>query len=371
MLIIDGDCAFMLGAMERDRDLTLPLEEIRAAPLSGRNWVPNIPGSEAVVSLPEFRRGGVAVIVAKLAARIYRPGSPMWGYRTGDIAYAMARGQAAYYRILETRGEARVIETSGQLSEHMAEWAAARDYSRLPVGMIVGIEGADPILWPEQVHEWWGVGVRVVSLSHYGVSTYSHGTSTGTGGGLFAPAKDLLREMEALGMVLDVTHTSDESVRQAMDIFAGPVVATHQNCRALVPGERQFPDDLLNRVIERGGVIGTSLDAFMLYRPGIDWMDIPGLQRTFAREEVTLEDVADHMDHVCQLAGNSLHAALGTDLGGGVGWSGAPHGVDSAADYHKIAVVLAQRGHGEEDIANIMHRNWQRFYEKWLPGRTS
>ena len=105
MLIIDGDCAFMLGAMERDRDLTLPLEEIRAAPPSGRNWVPNIPDSEAVVSLPEFRRGGVAVIVAKLAARTYRSGSPMWGYRTGDIAYAMARGQAAYYRILENRGE--------------------------------------------------------------------------------------------------------------------------------------------------------------------------------------------------------------------------------------------------------------------------
>ena len=249
----------------------------------------------------------------------------------------------------------------------MAEWAAAGDHSGLPVGMIIGIEGADPILWPEQVHEWWDVGVRVVSLSHYGVSTYSHGTSTGTDGGLFAPAKDLLREMEALGMILDVTHTSDESVRQAMDIFAGPVVATHQNCRALVPGERQFPDELLNRVIERGGVIGTSLDAFMLYRPGIDWVDIPDRRQTYAREEVTLEDVADHMDYVCQLAGNSLHAALGSDLGGGVGWSGAPHGVDSAADYHKIAAVLEKRGHSEEDVSNIMHRNWQRFYQKWLP----
>ncbi len=371
MLIIDGDCAFMLGALERDRDLTLPLEEVRTAPTSGRNWVPNTPDSEALVSLPEFRRGGVAVILAKVAARIFRPGSPMWGYRTGDIAYAMARGQAAYYRILEARGEARVIETSDQLRKHMLEWAAADDYIRLPVGMIVGIEGADPILWPEQVREWWDVGVRVVSLSHYGVSTYSHGTSTGTDGGLFEPAKDLLREMEALGMVLDVTHTSDESVRQALDIFAGPVAATHQNCRALVPGERQFPDELLLRVIERGGVIGTSLDAFMLYRPGIDWMNIPATGQGFAREEVTLEDVVDHMDHVCQLAGNSLHAALGTDLGGGVGWSGAPHGVDSAADYHKIAVVLSRRGYSEEDIVNIMHRNWQRFYEKWLPSGSS
>ena len=367
MLIIDGDCAFMLGAMERDRDLTLPLDEVRNAPASGRNMVPNVPDNEAMVSLPEFRRGGVAVIVAKLSGRIHRPGSPMWGYRTGDIAYAMARGQAAYYEVLDTRGEARVIRTSDQFSGHMREWSEAEDYSELPVGLVVGIEGADPILWPDQAREWWDVGVRVVSLSHYGVSTYSHGTATGTDGGLFPPAKDLLREMDSLGMILDVTHTSDESVRQAMDLFSGPVLASHQNCRALVPGERQFPDELLERVIERGGVIGTSLDAFMLYRPGIDWVDIPDRRETCAREEVTVEDVADHMDYVCQLAGNSLHAALGSDLGGGVGWSGAPHGIDSAADYQKLVGVLENRGHSDEDISNIMHRNWQRFYEKWLP----
>ena len=367
MLIIDGDCAFMIGAMERDRDLTLPIEDIRNSSSSGRSWVPDIPNSEAVVSLPTYRRGGVAVILAKLSGRIYRPGSPLWGYRTGDIAYAMARGQAAYYQILDARGEARLITRSDQFSSHMEEWSDAEDYTDLPVGMVIGIEGADPILWPEQVHEWWGLGVRVISLSHYGVSTYSHGTSTGTDGGLFPPAKDLLREMDALGMILDVTHTSDESVRQAMDLFSGPVLASHQNCRELVPGERQFPDELLKRVIERGGVIGTSLDAFMLYRPGIDWVDIPARRDTYSREDVTLEDAADHMDYVCQLAGNSNHAALGSDLGGGVGWSGAPHEIDSAADYQKLIGVLERRGHSEEDISNLMHGNWQRFYEKWLP----
>ena len=202
MLIIDGDCAFMLGAMERDRDLTLPLAEVRNAPSSGRNWVPEVPDSEAVVSLPDFRRGGVAAIVAKLSARIYRPGSPLWGYRTGDIAYAMARGQAAYYRILETRGETRVLTDADRFKSHMKEWSEAEDYAGLPVGMVLGIEGADPVLWPEQVHEWWEVGARIISLSHYGVSTYSHGTATGTEGGLFPPAKELLREMDSLGMIL-------------------------------------------------------------------------------------------------------------------------------------------------------------------------
>ncbi|MDA1349863.1 MAG: membrane dipeptidase [Chloroflexi bacterium] len=367
MLIIDGDCGFMIGAMERDQDLTMSIEDVRNSPSSGKNWVPVVPNSEAVVSLPTFRLGGVAVILAKLWGGIYRPGSPIWGYRTGDIAYAMARGQAAYYQILDEKGEARVLTSGDQFSSHMGEWSEADDYSDLPVGMVIGIEGADPILWPEQVHEWWNLGVRVIGLSHYGVSTYSHGTGTGTDGGLFPPAKDLLREMDALGMILDVTHTSDESVRQAMDLFSGPVLASHQNCRALVPGERQFPDELLSRVIERGGVIGTSLDAFMLYKPGIDWVDIPGRRETYSRENVTLEDVADHMDYVCQLAGDSRHAAIGSDLGGAVGWTGAPHGVDSAADYQKLVGVLESRGHTEEDVSNIMHGNWQRFYEKWLP----
>ena len=105
---------------------------------------------------------------------------------------------------------------------------------------------------PQQVREWWEQGLRVVSLSHYGVSRYSHGTGTGISGGLLTGARELLREMEALGMVLDVSHTSDESIRQELDAFAGPVLSSHQNCRALVPDERQMPDDLLRRIIERG-----------------------------------------------------------------------------------------------------------------------
>lgn len=367
MLVFDGDSAFMIGAMERDQDLTLPIDDIRNAAQSGKNLVPKTPDTEAVVSLPAYRRGKVAAVLAKLSGRIYRTGSPIWGYRTGDIAYAMARGQAAYYEILDTRGEIKILTNKKQLQSHFESWSAAEDHSTLPVGTILGIEGADPILWPEQVHEWWEIGVRVISLSHYGVSTYSHGTATGTDGGLFPPAKNLLAIMDSIGMILDLTHTSDASIREALDIYSGPVLASHQNCRTLVPGERQFPDEIIHSVIERGGVIGSSFDAFMLYRPGIDWVDIPGTGEKFPRENVTLEDVADHIDHVCQLAGNSEHAAIGTDLGGGVGWSGAPHGVDSAEDYIKLSSVLEKRGHSVGDISNIMYLNWQRFYEKYLP----
>jgi membrane dipeptidase len=375
MLIFDGDYPMAFGAIDLNRDLTLSIEAVRAAtersPM-GEQW----PASGVMASLPEMRRGRIAAALVKIVGRIHRPGNPLWGYRSGEIAYAAAQAHLAYYRILEKRGEARILQTREDLKQHIAAWLEATDvsteldtsYENLPVGMVLGMEGADPILWPEQVHEWWESGVRVVSLAHYGVSTYAHGT--GTPGGLLPAAKPLLREMEALGMILDLTHTSDEAFWQALDLFAGPVLASHQNCRALVPGERQFSDEQIKAILERGAVIGTSMDMWMLYPAGNpDWgaTQWPDRRSVFPREAVTLEHVADHIDHVCQLAGNSQHAAIGGDTDGQGGKDGAPYEIDTVADYQKLAGVLERRGYAEEDIANVMYRNWQRFYERWLP----
>ena len=235
--------------------------------------------------------------------------------------------------------------------------------------MILGMEGADAITWPEQVYDWYAEGLRVISLSHYGVSYYSHGTGTGTTGGLTPMAKPLLQAMSDLGMILDVTHTSDQSVREEFELFDGPVLASHQNCRGIVPGERQQPDDILLEVIRRGGVIGSSMDTWMLNKfYSIDWKTI-GFKRheIFPSPLITLEDYVDHMDYVCQLAGNSLHAAIGGDTDGQGGSDGAPHDVDTVADYQKIADILDRRGYSQEDVENIMYKNWQRFFEKWLP----
>jgi len=369
MLIIDGDYPMSTGAIDLNRDLTQPLEIVRsqAPDQFARNTHPD---SETMASLPEMRRGGVAASLVKVVGRIQRPGSPLWGYRSGEGAYAVAQAHLAYYKILERRGLARLLKTAGELATHMAAWEQAKDYSHLPVGMVVGMEGADPILWPEQVHEWREQGLRVVSLSHYGVSTYGHGTGTGTSGGLLPAARPLLREMESAGMILDVTHSSDAAVREAMETFQGAVLASHQNCRALVPGERQFPDDLLKAVVDRGGVIGVSMDAWMLFRPGIKWGAHGPFRRTDMKgAAVTLEDYVDHVEHICQLAGNTRHSAIGGDTDGQGGREAAPLGIDSVADYQKIGDVLRRRGFGEDDIANVLYRNWQRFFEAWLPGK--
>ena len=217
MLIIDGDYPMAFGGVDLDRDLTLPIEDVRGA-TDRRSIVDSWVDSETLASLPEMRKGGIAAALVKVVGRIRRPNSPIWGFRTGHGAYSAAQAHLAYYKILASSSEARILRSSGEFAAHIEEWEKTEDHDSLPVGFVIGMEGADPILWPEQVREWWDSGLRVISLSHYGVSTYSHGTGTGTQGGLFPPARKLLHEMDALGMILDVTHTSDQSVREALEI---------------------------------------------------------------------------------------------------------------------------------------------------------
>lgn len=370
MLIFDGDYPMAHGALDLNRDLTLPIAQARALP--DKEPQTSWPNAGLMATLPELRRGKVAEALVKIVGRIKRPHSPLWGYASGDAAYAAAQGHLAYYRILARRGEVRLLQTRADFAAHMTTWHTAdrtgAPTDELPVGFVLGMEGADPILWPEQVHDWYMDGVRVVSLTHYGVSTYAHGT--GTAGGLTPQAKPLLQEMDKVGMILDLTHIADEGFWQALDLFTGPVLASHQNCRALVPGERQFSDAQLQAVIVRGGVIGVSMDTWMLYADGgLDWAKagVTARRDLFPRSAVTLAHVADHIDHICQLAGDADHAAIGGDTDGQGGVEGAPAEVDTVADYQQVAAVLAQRGYPQAAIENIMFRNWQRFYTRWLP----
>jgi membrane dipeptidase len=161
--------------------------------------------------------------------------------------------------------------------------------------------------------------------------------------------------MEQVGMVLDVTHLTDESFWQAVEQFKGSVLASHNNCRALVPGERQFADEQIRYLIERDSVIGIALDSWMLhpaYVPG----EISNLL-------VSLEAAVDHIDHICQLAGDARHAAIGSDLDGGYGTEQCPHDLDTIADLQKIPGLLRKRGYAEADIEAVMHGNWLRFFQ--------
>jgi membrane dipeptidase len=219
------------------------------------------------------------------------------------------------------------------------------------------MEGADPILSPAHVSFWWERGLRAAGISHYGVGCYAHGT--GVSGGLTSRGADLLRAMREAGMVLDVTHLADEAFWQAIEIFDGPVWASHHNCRALVPGDRQLTDEQISCLIQRDAVIGAVLDAWMLY-PEFVAGKTPNTV-------VDLNDVVNHVDHICQLAGNTRHVAVGSDLDGEFGTEQTPHDVSTIADLQKLPAVLRARGYTEPDVEAIMHGNWLRILQRALP----
>jgi membrane dipeptidase len=347
MIVIDSHLDISWNALNWNRDLNMTVAQIRAAEAAinekGRGT--------NTVSLPELRKGEVAVCLATVLARAKPRGDSQLDYRTQEIACAMARGQLAYYRLLEKAGKVRMIGDWRTLFRHMDEWQAAPDTT--PLGFILAMEGADPIVSPDQAAEWRADGLRVVGLAHYGPSAYAHGTASS--GGLTERGRDLLHNMERLGMVLDATHLADESFFEALELFRGPVLASHNNCRALVPGDRQFSDAQIELLIERDAVIGAAFD---------NWMLAPGwTPRTAAELNVTMENVVDHIDRVCQIAGTSRHSAIGSDLDGGYGTEQSPADLDTIVDLQKIPNLLRKRGYREADIAAIMHGNWIRFFE--------
>jgi membrane dipeptidase len=309
------------------------------------------------VSLPELRRGGFGLVVATQIARYVKKGNNLPGYHSPEIAWAETQGQLAWYRAMEEAGEmVQIVDTAG-LDRHVALWQD-NPPDNAPIGYILSLEGADSILTPKHLERAYAQGLRAVGPAHYGPGTYAQGTHAT--GGIGERGRELLNEMERLNIILDATHLCDDSFWEAMEHFQGRVWASHSNCRALVPHERQFTDEQLKLLIDRGAVIGAALDA---------WMMVPGWTRgktTPQEAGVTLEHMVDHIDHVCQLAGNARHSGIGTDLDGGFGREQSPQDLDTIADLARLPDMLSRRGYSAEDIELVMHGNWIRFLrETW------
>lgn len=355
MLIFDAHLDLGMNALEWNRDYTRPLQEIREreqgkTDRDGRG--------RGAVCLPEMRKGGVGICVATLIGRHVKPSNPLRGWHSPELAWAQTQGQLAWYRAMEEKGELSRIETAAQLDDAVAAWTDEPS-SDVPISFMLSLEGADSMVTIGHVERAYAQGVRAIGLANLGPGTYAHGTDAT--GGLGPQGAELLKEMERLEIILDATHLCDDSFREAMDVFQGKVWASHSNCRKFVPHERQFTCEQLQELIDRGAVIGASLDA---------WMMVPGWVIGETKPEevgVKLEQIVDHIDHVCQLAGNSLHAGIGSDLDGGFGLEESPMDMDSIADLQRLPAIFKARGYRDEDVANIMHGNFVRFLREALP----
>jgi membrane dipeptidase len=353
MLVVDAHLDLAMNAVMWNRDLALSAHETRR--IEREEGFTEKGRAAGTVGFPDLRAGEIGLVFATVIARKNHGQNSGIDFRTHEIAFAQAQGQLAYYQELERQGIIRLIRTRADLDAWRAAWEA--DPASAPFGFVLLMEGADPIVAPEQARLWWDDGLRMIGLAHYGPSAYAFGT--GSAGPLTEKGRALLQMMDQLGMMLDVSHLTDESFHEALDHFQGSMLASHSNCRALVPGDRQLDDAMIRRMIERDGVIGAVMDAWML-QP--NWV-----RGETTNENLTLEAVADQIDHVCQLAGNSRHAAIGTDLDGGYGIEQTPNNLDTIADVQKIPDLLRKWGYGDEDIAAVMHGNWLRLLERGLP----
>lgn len=350
MLIFDAHLDLSMNAIEWNRDLTRPLDEIRTRE---KHLTDKPDRGRGTISFAEMRRGRVGLCVATQIARYVAPDNPLPGWHSQDQAWAMTQAQLAWYRAMEERGELVQILDRAALDRHMDDWLHGESPDGKAIGYVLSLEGADSIVTLAHLERAYAQGLRAVGPAHYGPGVYAYGTNAS--GDLGTKGRALLREMENLGIILDVTHLCDESFRDALDHFHGPVWASHSNCRALVNHNRQFSDDHIRELVQRGAVIGAVLDA---------WMLVPGWVRGQSTPEstgVTLETVADHIDHICQVAGNANHVGIGSDLDGAFGREQCPSDVQTIADLSKLPALLAARGYTQPDLELIAHGNFVRF----------
>ena len=370
-LILDAHLDLAWNALSFDRDQLQSIDELRRREkhLHGKSR------GHCTVSLPEMRRSGVGVCLGTILCRATPPdryegegrGPSSWPYpREGEIrrddldyvnqavASAMGRGQLEYYLLLQQQGRLELIRTRNDLDQLWKKWQAGEE---APIGCILSMEGADPIVSVDQAKLWYQRGLRTVCLAHYGPSAYAMGT--GGDGPLTEEGKALAKELDRLGIILDLVHTADTAFEQALDLYSRPVFCSHGNCRSLVPGDRQLTDDQIKKIVARGGVIGAVCDS---------WMIVPDYRVGGADNKIaTIEDLADHVDHVCQLAGSARHAGIGSDLDGGFGYEQTPDEIKTIGDLHLFADTLARRGYSDEAIDGVFHGNFLRFFREALP----
>jgi membrane dipeptidase len=349
-LIFDCHLDLSLNGLEYNRDLRLPVHEIRRreagmTDLKGR--------AAGTLAFPEMRQAGMGLCVATLLAGCMKGARPFANWMSPEQAWAQTQGQLSWYRAMEEDGQMRQFRNLPELDAALALWQNDEPASSKPICYLLSLEGADSIRTVAHLERAWDQGLRAMGPAHYGVCRYAMGHDMT--GGLNHAGRDLIREMDRLGLILDVTHLNDECFWDALELFSGPVWASHSNCRTIAPDVRQFSDEQVKALIERDAVLGMVFDA---------WMMIPDWVRGTSTPQSTglkIEHIVQHIDHIAQLAGSVRNIGIGSDLDGGYGTEQTPTDLDTIADLATIPGLLKALGYGSVDIDSIMSGNYISF----------
>ncbi len=303
----------------------------------GRGFLgPPAPGY--LVSRPSLAAAGVGLVFATLYTAPARAGRSMrtrFVYENAHEAAIMGIAEVNYYRSCGLQ----LIRDRAELKAYLRGWRKGK------LAAVLLMEGADPVEDPSQLGAWTDRGVRIIGPA-WGGTRYSGGT--GAPGGLTEAGRQLLKSMRRKHVILDLSHMADQAVADAFELWRGPIMASHSNARAIVPGDRQVTDETVAEIARRGGVVGVSFYQAHLRRSG----------------RASLDDVVRHMVRHARAAGGPEHVAIGTDLDGGFDARHAP--IDSVARLKELPGML--RAHfSRAQIDGVMGENWLRFLERSLP----
>ena len=339
---IDGHLDLAFNAVALGRDLSLPLDELRARERRERET--------AMVTWPELRRADIAVVFGTLFAKPERPQRPgasdaaVPGYRDPEEAHAQARAQLAWYEAAEAAGEARILRSRADLEAHLAE-RAATDPGRRRTGVVVLMEGADPVRAPDELAWWHRRGVRLLGPA-WQATRYAGGTRQP--GGLTPLGEALIDAMNELVLPLDVSHLAEEAFWQALDRHRGAVLASHANARTLTPTDRHLSDAMLDALAERDGVVGLVLGN-------------PFLDPAASERPAGFDAIARQAAHVADRVGWS-RVGIGSDLDGGFGREETPAELERMADFGRLADAVPP-----EHRDGVLGGNWWTFLQRALP----
>jgi membrane dipeptidase len=360
-LIVDAHEDLAYNMLTFGRDYTRSVVDTRRIEQDSGSETPERNG-QALLGWSDYQRGRIAIVFGTLFVTPVRRKNCDWEnqfYSDYEQAHRLYRAQLDLYRDLadKTPDRFQFISTRADLELVLAHWTNS-SLENHPVGIVPLMEGAEGVRSPSELNEWWEAGLRMIGPAWAG-TRFCGGTHDP--GPLTEDGRDLLEAMAEIGFTLDLSHMDELSARQSLDFYDGPLIASHANAAALLPGydgNRLLPDAVIRGLIARDGIIGVvPFCAFLK----------TGWKRVDPRDDITLDTLAAHVDHICQMAGDARHVGLGSDFEGGFGLNAVPAGVDTIADLQKLAPILEGRGYNDEEIKAILGENWLRLLRNTLP----
>ena len=360
-LIVDAHADIAYNMLKYGRDYTNAAAETRRLEAGTANVLEN---EDTLLGWPDYQRGHVAVVFSTLYAtpvRWHTGANNLQVYKTFDEAHQHYHDQLLIYHRLtdSTPDKFRLIASVRDLNLILDHWMNPIYESGHPVGMVVLMEGAEGIRSLSELEEWYELGVRLIGPAWVG-TRYSGGWKEP--GPLTNDGRKLLSAMADYNFTLDLSHMDEQAALEALDIYRGPIVGTHGNCLSLMPNSntnRHFSDRILEGIIERDGVVGIV--------PFNSYLKEGWTVGKNKREEVSLRHVVNHIDHICQIAGDALHAGIGSDFDGGFGLQSVPPEIDTVADLQNLVSLLQARGYSETDVVNVLGGNWITRLKRDLP----